>query len=106
MPRKALPYAAGAWFAVPLKTGGFALGVVARADGRGVVLGYFFGPRYVALPAGEHTQGLRAADAVLVERFGDLGLIHGEWPIIQRECAWNPADWPVPVFARISEDNG
>jgi len=40
-------YSEGDWFAVPLRGGGFAAGVIARAMPRkeGVLLGYFFGPR-------------------------------------------------------------
>jgi hypothetical protein len=45
MARK-LPDSEGDGFAVPLRDGGYAIGVVARMDRKGSVLGYFFGPRY------------------------------------------------------------
>ena len=41
-----LPYSEGSVFLVPLRNGGYARGVVARATGEGKGLfGYFFGPR-------------------------------------------------------------
>ena len=51
-------YEEGDWFAVPLQNGGYSLGLVARADGEGGVLGYFFGPRREQLPTKADTQGL------------------------------------------------
>jgi hypothetical protein len=52
-------YNEGDWFAVPLREGGFAIGVIARVMPRkeGVVLGYFFGPRRNAVPTVEEAQG-------------------------------------------------
>ncbi|MFE2092535.1 hypothetical protein [Streptomyces sp. NPDC059460] len=47
-----LPYAVGDVFAVPRRDHGHALDLVARMDGKGTALGYFFGPRI------ESTQGL------------------------------------------------
>ncbi len=45
-----LPYQEGDWFAVPLRSGGYGVGLVARAPGNGIVLGCFFGTRYDTLP--------------------------------------------------------
>lgn len=39
-------YREGSRFAVPLRQGGYAVGLVARVNPRGVLLGYFFGPRH------------------------------------------------------------
>ena len=36
-------YREGDWFAVPLRDGGYAAGLIARANPKGVLLGYFFG---------------------------------------------------------------
>jgi hypothetical protein len=44
-------YREGDWFAVPLRDGGYAVGLVARMDNRGGVLGYFFGPRRDDVPS-------------------------------------------------------
>jgi hypothetical protein len=63
-----------------------------------IALGYFFGPRLDGLPGPEHLAGLRPADAVIVGRFGDLGLWEGEWPVLGPSPGWDRAEWPVPVF--------
>ncbi len=98
-------YQEGDWFAVPLKNGKFALGLVARKGRRGVTLGYFFGPARDKPPADEHIVGLRPENAVLIGQFGDLGIIIGEWPLIHRSTTWDRAAWPLPAFARISLDH-
>jgi hypothetical protein len=91
-------FGAGDWFAVPLPSGGYAVGLLARRQGRGpVLLGYFFGPRRPSVPALDDLGELRATDAALVKVFGYLGLRSGEWPILGR-LAWDAADWPVPEF--------
>ena len=41
-----------------------------------------------------------AKDAVSIERFGDLGIIEHEWPIIGPTPNWNRDAWPVPHFVR------
>jgi hypothetical protein len=47
------------------------------------------------------TQGLNTSDAVLIARFGDLGLLRGGWPIIGRQADWNPEEWSVPLFGKV-----
>ena len=74
----------GDWFAVPLRTDGFAVGVVARAGTGGVLLGYFFGPRRQAQAGIDDVRHLRPEQAVLVGRFGHLGLTGGTWPLLGR----------------------
>ena len=74
-----MSYDEGNWFAVPLTQGGYALGLVARTNGRGTALGYFFLPVFPDVPDSTATVGLQAADAILVRLFGDLALINGEW---------------------------
>lgn len=43
-------YREGDWLGVPLREGGYAVGLVARANPDGVLLGYFFGPRRMEVP--------------------------------------------------------
>ena len=96
-----LPYGDGDWFAVPLRDGsGFAVGVVARHDRRGGVIGYFFRERLAEVPSLESVPSLAAQDAVRVMRFGDLGLIKGQWPVLGRRDDWSADEWPMPVFGR------
>jgi len=99
-------YREGDWFAVPLRDGCFAVGVVARANPKAALLGYFFGPRRSEVPTLEDVGGLKPGDAVLVGKFGHLGLTRGEWPIIGRIEDWDRTAWPMPVFVRYEELSG
>ncbi|GAB3682864.1 hypothetical protein GCM10028814_20400 [Angustibacter aerolatus] len=51
-------YGPGSWFAVPLRTEGFAVGLVARGPRRLGVCGYFFGPRRADVPEAHELSGL------------------------------------------------
>lgn len=101
MARKKLPYKEGDWFAVPLRNGGYALGLAARVTRGGGILGYFFGPRRETVPTKEDIQGLTPEDAVLIRHFGDLGLLRGEWPMVAETKEWRREEWPQPAFGRI-----
>ena len=90
-------YGEGDLFAVPLRDGGYAVGLAARTDGKGIVVGYFFGQRFDIPPeAGE----VDPSDVVWISMFGDLGLVKREWPVIGRLPGWRREDWPMPVFGR------
>jgi hypothetical protein len=97
---KKLPYTEGSVILVPLRNGGFARGVVARASpgGKGL-FGYFFGPR-LASPDAVTADDLAPHKAILRVRFGDLGLINGAWSIHGLVPNWNRSEWPIPDFAR------
>jgi hypothetical protein len=95
-----LPYSEGSVFLVPLRKGGYARGVVARASPRGKgLLGYFFGPR---LPSADTAKvdDLDPSTATLCVIFGDLGLINGEWQILGIVPNWDRTQWPMPDFVR------
>lgn len=106
MAKKRINYREGDWFAVPLRDGGYAVGVVARMDGRGGVLGYFFGPRRDTVPSLEEVHDLDPGQTLRIIRFGDLGLIENEWPIIGQSKAWERDHWPLPDFGRLEEVSG
>lgn len=100
MPRR-LPYSDGDWIAVPLREGrGFAVGLVARHDGRGGVLGYFFSVLFSDVPTLDDVVGLGPSDALRVIRFGDLGLVKKRWAILGKAKNWRQEDWPIPAFGR------
>ena len=102
-----LPYAEGDVFGVPLETGEWALGVVSRAAPEGrVLIGHFFGPRREALPETSELPALRPEDAVAVERFCDLGLVDGSWPVLGPAEGWRREDWPAPAFRRVDVVSG
>jgi hypothetical protein len=49
---------------------------------------------------------LKPTDAVLVGKFGHLGLTRGTWLIIGRLADWDRTKWPMPVFVRYEELTG
>ena len=95
-------YREGDWFAVPLRASGYAVGVIARASSDGTLLGYFFGPWRPRIPDLNELRHLGSAQAICVNRFGDLGLLNGEWPILGRLAEWDRTKWPTPLFVRYS----
>ncbi|OGP72777.1 MAG: hypothetical protein A2V86_08720 [Deltaproteobacteria bacterium RBG_16_49_23] len=106
MGRHKLPYKKGTWFLVPLRTKGYALGLVARMDGKGRIFGYFFGPVISKASVTVIPHDLRPQDAVLLGRFGDLGLIKGEWTVLGEKVDWNEEEWKIPPFIRVDEHSG
>lgn len=100
MPKRRLPYREGDCFVVPLRDGRKAVGVVARMNGKGGAIGYFFGPAYAQIPATDVLARLAPKDAVLVANFGDLGLLRGQWKVVGWIEPWQREDWPLPVFVR------
>src|SRR3990172_250775 len=106
MGKKRLPYREGTWFAVPLCTTGYAVGVIARSAGNGPVFGYFFGPKRDDVPELATVAHLDRRDAIWIGQFGDLGLLEGEWPVIGDAPNWNRDDWPLPPFIRVDRISG
>ena len=80
------------------------MGVAARISGNGKVLGYFFGPRRKTAPSIEKVCQFRPGSEALTCKFGDLGLIDGEWAIIGHDPNWSRDEWPLPAFYRVDED--
>jgi hypothetical protein len=106
MKKSKLSYESGTWFAVPLPSGGYGLGLVARANGKGEAFGYFFGPRRSAIPSLDETSKLQPENAVLMRLFGDLGLIRGEWPIVGIDSGWQRDRWPMPGLLHRDDATG
>lgn len=98
---KKLPYQEGSWFAVPLREGGYAVGVVARMAPAGrIILTYLFGSKHDTVPNLADVAQLQPKDACKCLRIGDLGLMNGKWPIIGDSQYWEQQAWPVPSFVR------
>ncbi len=101
-PMKKIIYSEGNWFAVPLRSDGFAMGLVARGGFKTKCsLGYFFGPKSMYLPEATQVEAIKAEEAILIAWFGDLGIIQGKWSIIKTSRRFVKQDWPVPLFRRI-----
>lgn len=90
----------GDWIAVPLRGGGYALGLLARLQGKDTGLGYFFGPKVDAVPSGQGIAQLRPEDAVLVTKFGTVGIARGDWKVVFAAQPWKREEWPIPAFRR------
>jgi Immunity protein 26 len=103
MPKKQFNYTEGTCFLVPLREGGYARGVVARMNGNGIVFGYFFGPKLEKKEDGRIDSTLRPTNAIVSSKFGGLGLLKGEWPVIGKIEPWIRADWPLPPLFRADE---
>jgi hypothetical protein len=101
MPRRKKHYKEGDWFALPLESGGYALGLIARMKGP-ALLGYFFGPRYPELPTLNDAARQHPTDAIARLIFGDLDLLNREWPALGHLPDWNRERWPMPDF--VSKD--
>jgi Immunity protein 26 len=98
---KKRPYREGSIFAIPLRSGGFAVGVVARKSAHhGGLLGYFFGPKFSSVPDSGDIGVLHPDMALRVLKFGDLSLMNHEWPVIGDITNWNRKEWPLPDFVR------
>lgn len=102
-PRKRhIKYSEGQWFAVPLKNGGYALGIIVRGSYKTKGgLGYFFGPWYDTIPDERETWRKQPSDAILIAWFGPLGIEWGKWPLIPSTRPFRREEWPVPKFKRI-----
>lgn len=106
MRTKRIKYREGDWFAVPLRSGGYALGILARGSLRVKGgLGYFFPSRYDHPPTAADVAHLTAQQAIYIHWFGDLGIIEGRWPLIPSDRSFSRADWPVPRFGRVDMFN-
>lgn len=97
----------GTWFAVPLESKGYAVGLVARARRRGgILVAYFFGRVWQRPPALQQVRKLRPEKAIKVLRVGDLGFLEGSWPVIGRDPSWQRDEWPLPAFVRRDTISG
>jgi len=96
-----LPYKEGTVFALPLRRGGYAIGIVARTSALGgLFLGYLFGPVSRVIPSLKDVENLRPEDALRIARIGDLSLMEKTWPIIGQIPSWIHEEWPIPPFIR------
>ena len=94
-----IKYSEGDVFAVPLRSGGFARGVVTRTSRAGkILIGYFFGPKLSDLGGGH--DALQPQDSLAIMRCGDLGIVTGDWPLIDTISDWNRDVWQSPKFLR------
>lgn len=97
-------YQEGSFFAVPLLSGGYGAGLVARlSPGSKIMLAYLFGPKQDGLPDLARLKTLTAQDAIKVLRVGDMALVSGHWRVLGELDAFDAAQWPMPQFLRRAD---
>ena len=99
-------YGEGDVIAVPLGHSGFALGVVVRVMGKGMLLGYFFGPWRTSVTATSTPFDLRPEDAMYRANVGDTGIRKGRWPVLGKVSNFSRETWPQPLYRREDPING
>ncbi|MDR3108510.1 MAG: immunity 26/phosphotriesterase HocA family protein [Planctomycetaceae bacterium] len=105
MPNKRCPriqYNEGDCFAFPLEGGGYARGIIARMNGKGKILAYYFLPRFDTLEKVVFENDLQAINAFYVGFSGDPGLRYQSWSVIGRVQPWDRKNWPMPVFGLVN----
>lgn len=99
-------YAAGDWFAIPLRFGLFAVGRAVAVDARGTIVGYFFGRFFERLPGAPDILALTPGDADIIGVCDQHGLRSGEWPLIAATGTCDPRPWAIPIFRTIDAERG
>lgn len=86
----------GSCFAIPLPSGGFAVGVLSQLHAGKLPFGYFFGPRRSEPPDQDALANLDPRTAIVRVQFGRTEIDNGRWQTIGRLGNWNPEEWPTP----------
>ena len=87
----------GKLFVVPLKDGGFSVGLVARQD-KSILLGYFFDTYFSEKPSNVDDFNFDKNNVCLICLFGIVGLKSNEWTVIGDLPNWDKQEWLVPTF--------
>lgn len=98
-------YPVGTWIGVPLKTSGFALGLITRVGAGGILFGYFFGPKIIELPK-SIPEKLNPEDKIFWGQFSHLGLVKDRWHIIGIAENFCLKEWPLPPMIRVDDNTG
>lgn len=101
-------YNEGDAIAIPLSSGGYAIGIVARVSlpSKEIFLGYFFGRLFTEIPSIHEISAFRRKQATIVRRVGRSGIDLGRWTVIHRNSPWSGNDWPVPIFKHRDSFSG
>ena len=83
-------------FLLPLTTGGFTIGLLARV--KWGALGYFFKIRYSQAPESIDVGFLTKENVIYIGKFGTPLLKNGEWQIIGKIPNWDRDYWNIPKF--------
>ena len=80
-----------------------ALGLIARGGKRASKVGYFFRIELYDNAPDKTKLKLEPEQAIWIEKFGDLHILRGKWPIVGKLKGFTREAWPMPVFARHSD---
>lgn len=95
--RKKIKINEGDMFAVPLRQGGYGIGLLARQN-KGIALGYFFNKVFTSIPEDLDTAGINHWKIILIGEFGLLGVNKGEWSLLKTNLKFKREEWPIPVL--------
>jgi hypothetical protein len=84
-------------FAVPLRQGGYTIGLIARRH-KTSSLGYFFDRIYLSPPEELNVADINKWKVALIGQFSALGIEEGEWPLLKKNFDFIRKEWPIPVL--------
>jgi hypothetical protein len=84
-------------FVVPLLNGKYAIGLIARKNGK-IALGYFFDTVFESPPSQVGQSVLSNRKIALIAKFSTMGIDDGEWPLAQTNIFFAREEWPIPLF--------
>lgn len=92
----------GTLLAIPLETGGYGCGMIARIWPRtfrsiNSILLYGFNARYTSLPAFEDIKNKTIKDVIVFVGGSDMFVCNGRWKVIGKVRDFKEDSWPVPV---------
>jgi hypothetical protein len=97
MKKKKIKVKEGDVFAVPLRQGGYGIGIITR-EHKTITMGYFFKTIYTEPPVQVPESILRKENVALIVKFSSMGIENGEWPLLETEFIFKREDWPIPVL--------
>jgi len=98
--RKTAKFKEGDVFTFPLRSGGYAIGLITRVSEDKTPLGYFFNKKYETMPAGIEQDLIKKENSILIKRFGVQGFMDETWANLGQLENFKREDWKVPVFIR------
>lgn len=91
----------GALFQIPLRSGGYGIGLVARTSRIGLMLSYGFDRIYDVTPSIDQLQDLQPTDACNTQVLSDAAVTKKRWNVIGPLRCFQRAAWPNPPFRWI-----
>lgn len=92
-------YKPGDLFLVPLRSGGFGIGIIVRIN-KSVILGFFWKKKFDTHPENINMSELEKSNVFWIKQFGSAGLDTGSWKTVGHYPSFNQKEWEVPRFLR------